>query len=289
MNKLKELLNVPGNQFVKNFSDIADTIMNKIAMNINGELFRIMEIEFYVKFTNHFDVFTHGDENQKLPLNWYFHRSSQKDKYAFKGGTYKGLDIACGKDNVYSGILLRSIMNIDTGEIINGTSKIVDKILEKNECKQIKDFVKDTLNDNTGIENNESLSLKSHKYGEKEELFTSPRVGLTLKKKDNVKLRQKYISKLYRYAIFPNDIVKGKKLLLLSAVNTKDNSTLKKYFKLSNAQIEKYKEIIEKLKGKQIDYSKYQGKSLNDVQRMELTFGKVKNIKKLKTNKVAKK
>lgn len=275
MNEFKNLISVAPNQLVKNFDKISDTLMNKMALNINGNLYRIIEIEFYVKCEQHRDIFTHGDENQKLPLNWYFHRSSQKDKYAFKSGTYKGLDITIGNDDIYGGILLRSIMKInDNDDIINGPCKIVDEILSLNECKTVKDLVKDTMNDDTEIEGNEALTLQAHQYNAKEELFTSPRIGLTLKKQDNMKLRQKYISKLYRYTIFPNKITKGKKLSLLTAIDNKSDASIKKYFGLSQAKINEQKKSIKTMKEKEIDFDDYQGKSLNDNERMQLCFTK---------------
>lgn len=77
----------------------------------------------------HNDTFTHGDKLQLKCGTWYFHRFGS----SFKGGTYKGLDLAFGKekDQVYGGILIRAIHNAEDG-FIEGPCRSVDTILKKN-------------------------------------------------------------------------------------------------------------------------------------------------------------
>lgn len=270
MDKLRKLLDP--DTLVENFTQIANELMNNMLLNINGHKYQIIELEFYVYSSNHRDVFTHCDENQKSTLKWYFHRSSDKNKYAFKNGTYKGLDIAIGNDDIYGGILLRSLQKHENSEIINGSCKVVDEILLRTECKTVKDLVKDMMKDNTNIEDNKFLTLEKRTCVGQNELFTSPRVGLTLKNQENIKLRHKYISKLYRYMILPNEITKGKKLVLLTAIDNKSKDIVKKYFGLNDSKISEYKKVIDNMKNKEIDISDYHGKILNEKERMELFF-----------------
>lgn len=89
-----------------NFDTMANLLLNKSILVINNTEWRISEIEFYYHSNIHPDNYTHKDENQKRNGEWYFHRQNGK---SYKGGTYKGLDISCGNENNYGGILLRSI------------------------------------------------------------------------------------------------------------------------------------------------------------------------------------
>lgn len=61
------------------FDLMAKYIMNDIVMIISNNKYRI---------NDHNDIFVHGDEYQKIPFIFYFHRQNGK---SFKGGTFKGL------------------------------------------------------------------------------------------------------------------------------------------------------------------------------------------------------
>lgn len=74
--------------------------------------FRVSEIEFYLNdYGEHKDTFTHGDAMQKQTAKWYFHKFGN----SYRGGTYKGLDVAIGKGEgkAAGGILLRSLMPLN--------------------------------------------------------------------------------------------------------------------------------------------------------------------------------
>jgi len=97
------------------FSDIANNLLNKAILVINGKHHRFVEIEFYYKNgANHDDTFTHGDEIQRTSGKWYFHRMGN----GYKGGSYKGIDLTFGGQGpegskVYGGILIRAIEPLD--------------------------------------------------------------------------------------------------------------------------------------------------------------------------------
>src|SRR6185437_9983462 len=101
-------------------------------------------------------------------------------------------------------------------------------ILEINKSKSIKDFVIEKLKNDLSIKG--YFLYLSDVAPCKEEIFQSPRIGLTLKKKDNWDLRLKYISCLYRYLIYPSKISKGKKMVAVIAMNQKPNIDVNKYF-----------------------------------------------------------
>ena len=63
------------------FSKISNILMNKSVLVVKGISFRLCEIEFYYKSTDHNDEYVHSIEDQKTFEGFYFHR--------FKNGSYK--------------------------------------------------------------------------------------------------------------------------------------------------------------------------------------------------------
>src|SRR5438552_2812252 len=94
---------------------IAKNLFFHYHLNINGKIYRILEIEYYFYNDNHSDVFTHGRPNNANELHWRFHKAKESEKYSFRGGTYKGLDIAYSTKTKFYAILIRSIMHVKTG------------------------------------------------------------------------------------------------------------------------------------------------------------------------------
>ena len=74
-------------EYEKRFEEIAETLLNNVALYIGGEKYRFLEIEFYSNGENHEDIFTHSDEYQKKNMIWYFHRQNGK---SYKNGSFKG-------------------------------------------------------------------------------------------------------------------------------------------------------------------------------------------------------
>jgi len=95
------------------FGEIADKLMNEYVLAVGNkkQFYRIAEIEFYFKGVDgvHPDTFTHCDDFQRANGQWYFHRSGN----SYRGGTYKGLDLAFGKgEKGHGGILIRSLLSV---------------------------------------------------------------------------------------------------------------------------------------------------------------------------------
>jgi hypothetical protein len=56
---------------------------------------------------------------------------SVKNNMSFKGGSYKGMDLTFGKKGVvHGGILIRSIMDMQSKEYIEGPCNTLDRILK---------------------------------------------------------------------------------------------------------------------------------------------------------------
>jgi hypothetical protein len=176
------------------FQELASKFINEYDLMINKKRHSLVEIEFYLYSDEHPDIFCHKSAMQQEHNKWYFHKSGQSATSKYKGGTYKGLDIALGNDEDYFGILIRSIQYKDE-DLVNGPCNCVDHILKLCDKESVYELVESI---NLDIYKKDMLYLKPKKS--KKSLFTNiiytgPRVGLTLKKSGT----KKYIFKPYRY------------------------------------------------------------------------------------------
>lgn len=119
--------NIPADEF----ENVATDLLNNYAINANGVIFRLVELEFYLKSDDHPDPYVHCDPDQLSVGRWYFHKRGG----SYKGGTFKGLDITFG-DGVFGGILIRAMMT-DTGQVIEGPCNCVNAILRVCGCENI--------------------------------------------------------------------------------------------------------------------------------------------------------
>lgn len=184
----------------EDFDEVADKILNKSVLMVKGKKFRICEIEFYYTNKEHNDEYTHCSPEQAKFGLFYFH------KYAngtYKNGTYKGMDLTFGNADLYCGILVRSIYNIDDDEFIEGPCRSVNKILELNDKDNVADFMKGK--DKIKLyEKNDQLYLRSTSSLDEEDIYKGPRVGLSNKYPD-------FLERDYRYATMIKKIKKQKK------------------------------------------------------------------------------
>lgn len=113
--------------------NIPNIIHNKCALVLGEYIMRILELETY----HTSDPYTHCNErqyartdkgdiniqpNQCSITSFYLHRTGNLSTSSYKGGTYKGLDIASN-----GGILIRSLLV--GNDVIEGPSLVVDKLL----------------------------------------------------------------------------------------------------------------------------------------------------------------
>ena len=221
-------------EYVKNMDKLAEKILNETILISNDQIYRICEIEFYLKSTDHKDDYTHGNSDQNKYGKWYFHKFSSG---AYKGGTFKGLDITLGSDKepkCYCGILIRALYNIgkNTSDNINeykkkreeisnlkkdesficGPSNSVSVILkvQKESTTSAKEFMKDKINPLPALKNkdNEYIYLQDDKNNIllSEKMYKGPRIGL----KDTY---PDWKSVDYRYCIYKNLAKKQKRSL----------------------------------------------------------------------------
>jgi hypothetical protein len=185
------------------FGGIANVILNGCFLKVNKTKYRIIEIEFYLKCKAHTDPYTHGDPDQLLMHTFYFHKYKTG---TYKSGTFKGMDLTFGSENehAYFGILVRSIQNIKTGQIIEGPCNTVNKILAEYKCDSIMEF---TNGNNLNIfENDHDFILVPTENLEQLPIAIGPRIGLGVKYPE-------YRLKNYRFVTNKEKIKKNKKSL----------------------------------------------------------------------------
>ncbi len=152
------------------FKRIADDLMNHWILKIESKMYRITEIEFYLKSEFHNDTYTHGHKLQQLKERWYFHGA--------------GIDLTFGVNGFYGGILIRALYDFKENNYTYGPLNCVTELFS-----------------NIGhiYETNLSFGLVSAKPNdfEAEKPIPAPRVGLNPNKD-----KDKYEA-FYRFLIMP--------------------------------------------------------------------------------------
>ncbi|MDI1445181.1 hypothetical protein [Polyangium sp. 6x1] len=193
------------------FHRVADVLLNHATLFIAGSPYRLAEIEFYWHGPGHEDPFAHRDPIQVDSGIWYFHRQGG----TYKGGTYKGVDIAMGRrPDTYVGILIRSIVDPTDGALIEGSCTCVDHVLSRTGKESVAALA-GSFDGSIDPEEGSPLFL-SHEdpQGGAAEVFDSPRVGLTLKKGATPE-RRAFLARPYRFTIEPARTKKGRPHLVV--------------------------------------------------------------------------
>ncbi|MCH7411104.1 hypothetical protein MM239_16990 [Belliella sp. DSM 111904] len=167
-------LSIDTKNLENSFKRIAEDLLNQYMLISGKKSFRICEIEFYYTGINHDDKYTHGHELQKTLGQWYQHGS--------------GLDITCGNEDYYGGILIRALQAVDK------QGKELDYIYGPLKCLQalmsgFKSIEKHQVTFGLEKSNQGTLSL--------EKVLSAPRAGL------NPTRDQEMYSKPYRFFIYP--------------------------------------------------------------------------------------
>jgi len=202
------------------FDELAKYLLFETHIVANDQTYRMLEIELYVCNDKHKDIFTHCHKEQGNMLTWYFHQMSEKE-HSYKGGTFKGLDITCGgngegsegnnKKN-YGGILIRSIMNETTNDVIEGPCNVVNELLKQVKCNSIRELVIDKFNNNLSCIEHSLLKVEEKHY-DADDMYVAPRIGLSMKGY-NTDEKQNYVDKNYRYIVFKDKVKKEKKKMV---------------------------------------------------------------------------
>lgn len=104
---------------------LAGRLLNGYRLVAGGSPHRLIEAETYLHSVDHPDPFAHRDPIQLHPGRWYFHRTGG----AYRGGSFKGVDVTFGGGTAYGGVLLRGL-ELPDGTVIDGPSLVVDHLLK---------------------------------------------------------------------------------------------------------------------------------------------------------------
>lgn len=241
------LKDLSGKSYDTLFGSIANNLLNKTLLMINGFPYRLLEIEFYLYYDAHKDIYTHKHIDQSTRLKFYFHKQGKTNTY--KGGTYKGLDITFGFGNnenngniLYGGILIRAIQNIADHTEIIGPCNVVNKILELNNVASIEQLINKIPE--LSVVKESSLYLKKDMNNQLNEkiITVSPRVGLSFGYPE-------YVMRNYRYLInvATNDKYKGPIIINLYKDPT-INKDVKKIAELTSVKISQINKYISQYK-----------------------------------------
>ncbi len=208
----------------KVFDEVANKIFNKYLLVVNGNKYRITEIEFYYNDecdkNKHPAPYPHKHEKKKHAGEWRFHGS--------------GIDIAIGGDGYYGGVLLRGLQNIKHHyDYIDGHLLVTDRILENaNPINEIKKIIEKK----EIFDSENSIYLIKKEQLPKNKIYIAPRVGLHPKR--NEEKWSNFIMKNYRYLIYPEKTNNGKELLILSLKN--NNQITDKISYVMQSKLKKY-------------------------------------------------
>jgi hypothetical protein len=191
------------------FARIAFDLLNRTIWVIGGLAHRIAEVEFYFRGADHDDPFTHGHAMQVHAGLWYFHRTAG----AYRGGSFKGVDITFGDGNARGGILIRGAVAED-GQRIDGPSLLVDHLLRL--CHQTTVPLLDQAIADRRVWDRSSPMYLVPAQNLGSEVYSSARVGLSLRRAGPGSAKPDYLTRPYRFLTDPRAIAKGKAHLVIA-------------------------------------------------------------------------
>ncbi|HVK11308.1 MAG TPA: hypothetical protein VM597_21235 [Gemmataceae bacterium] len=190
------------------FAGIADALLNHVRLVVVGEPWRLTEIEFYYRGAGHVDPFAHADPVQVYLGRWYFHRT----RGAYRGGSFKGLDLTFGDGEARGGILLRGAERED-GTVIDGPSLFVDALLHSTMTASVRDL-DELLGDRLAWDRSSPIYFDPAK-ADVRPILACARVGLSLRAARPGFTGNAYLTRPYRFLTDPRRTRKGKVQMIL--------------------------------------------------------------------------
>lgn len=192
------------------FAAMAQALLDVAELRVAGVAHRITEVEFYVREGAHADPFTHGDPTQAHFGRWYFHRVGD----SYRGGSFKGLDLALGVRGGFGGALLRGVARVGPPEaLIDGPCRVVDHLLATTGAGSIAALVA-RFDGRADPTEGSPLCLARRESPWGVTMHASPRVGLTLRRGDTP-TRRRFLSRDYRFTSEPARVKKGRAQLVV--------------------------------------------------------------------------
>lgn len=170
-----------------------------LCANVNIK-YEFRELEFYLYTNNHRDLTSHCNVRQKYYGKWYVHHFGKNDDDNYSTVQQKmGIDLCFGNNEIYFGILIRGIYDINEDRVIEGPVRVLNSLFGKeNECKSYKsNYLKycKLIENNSVFDDNKYLYLLKEKNKHKIKLKANKRKGL------NSKLYPDYANRKYNISI----------------------------------------------------------------------------------------
>lgn len=192
------------------FDAIATRLLTGCQFLVAGKPHRFVEVEVYYNAPVHPDPFAHCDPVQKQAGRWYFHRTGG----IYRGGSFKGVDLAFGDDTAYGGFLIRGLEEVD-GKFVDGPSLCVDHLLTTTGQRDVA-TLDAAVAGRVAWENDNPLFLEWLTVPMERSILRTPRVGLSLKRaKPPGEQHLRYLMRHYRYCTEPRRTAKGKPHMVL--------------------------------------------------------------------------
>lgn len=192
------------------FNELANRLLNETDFIVAGKHYRFAEIEMYYSGWGHSDLFAHRDPVQLEGGRWYFHRTRGE----YRGGSFKGLDIALGDGASFFGILIRTVVLPD-GTVLDGPSLTVDHLLAQTKSASVA-ALDGVINMRSVWDATSPLHLVEAEKPRNATVYQTSRVGLSLKKAKGKVDAPRFVARPYRFLTEPAAISKGRPHLILA-------------------------------------------------------------------------
>lgn len=192
------------------FAEVANRLLNGTDFVVAGDRYRFAELEMYYSGGAHPDLFAHRDPVQLEAGRWYFHRTRGE----YRGGSFKGLDIALGDGTAYFGILIRALVAAD-GTVLDGPCVTVDHLLAKTKTATVA-ALDGVINARSVWDTSSPLHIVDAEPPRTAQVYPCSRVGLSLKKAKGKADAPRFVARPYRFLTEPANISKGKPHLVLA-------------------------------------------------------------------------
>ncbi|MEN0058581.1 MAG: hypothetical protein AAGB31_07085, partial [Bdellovibrio sp.] len=186
-----------------------------------------------------------GNPEQRQFGRWYFHQIKTKTGFAFRGGSYKGVDLTLGDGKNSISVLIRSIECVKTGERVEGPSLVVDRILTEQKISSLRNL-------NKGF----SLQVLRDSSCPRRPIYTGPRVGLA-PSRVNEDPTLSYLFYPARFVTEAYRVRKGRVLLFLHQVLLQGFDQALKCMSMTPRQGMKYLEAFQRGQGKKRNQCQY--------------------------------
>jgi hypothetical protein len=196
------------------FAGLAHRLLNEVDLVIAGGRYRLAELEMYYSGGAHADPFAHRDPVQLERGRWYFHRTRGE----YRGGSFKGVDIALGDGTAFFGVLVRGAVPLAGGQL-DGPCVTVDHVLERTKCASVA-ALDGAIAARAVWDATSPLHLAPAAEPRAASVCACSRVGLSLKKMAGKPGAPAFIGRPYRFLTEPATIAKGRPHLILALHRT---------------------------------------------------------------------